>query len=137
MVSFPNMHFGCPLTLIDALLDLHAKLSTVVRYYDRMLEERLSNTYSQHTIGGYNLPPQRQASTMYPSISANVPAGAGTAESFYTGNSQQEAYGRPQSTYAAYGAPPQQYQQYDRRASMAGPGFPAHEQRSEPFNQYP
>jgi len=122
--------------MTDALLDLHAKLSTVVRYYDRMLEERLSNTYSQHTIGGYNLPPQRPASTMYPSISSNVPSGAGTAESFYTGNSQQEAYGRPQSTYA-YGAPPQQYQQYDRRASVASPGFAAPEQRNETYNQYP
>jgi hepatocyte growth factor-regulated tyrosine kinase substrate len=136
--KFPDMYFGCLLTSADALLDLHAKLSTVVRYYDRMLEERLSNTYSQHTIGGYNLPPQRPASTMYPSIASNGPAATGTAESFYTGNGQPEAYGRPQSTYAAYGAPPQQYQQYDnRRASIASPGLPASQQPSEPYNQYP
>jgi hepatocyte growth factor-regulated tyrosine kinase substrate len=136
--KFPKHVFRVPpLTCIDALLDLHAKLSTVVRYYDRMLEERLSNTYSQHTIGGYNLPPQRSASTIYPSISANTPAGAGTDESFYTGSSQQEAYGRPQSTYAAYGAPPQQFQQYDRRTSMVSPGFPAPESRNEPYSQYP
>jgi growth factor-regulated tyrosine kinase substrate len=121
---------------IDALLDLHAKLSTVVRYYDRMLEERLSNTYNQHTIGGYNLPPQRPTSTMYPSISSNIPNGPGGAESFYTGNAQQEPYGRPQLTYS-YGPPQQQYQQYNKRASVASPGYPATEQRSESYNTHP
>ncbi|KAE8442547.1 Vacuolar protein-sorting-associated protein 27 [Mollisiaceae sp. DMI_Dod_QoI] len=130
--------YGETMSKHDALLDLHAKLSTVVRYYDRMLEERLSNTYNQHNLGGYNLPPQRPASTMYPSIAANLPGPAGAAESFYTGTSQQEPYGRPQSTYAYGSQPPQQqYAQYDTRASVASPGYPNAEQRPDNYNQYP
>lgn len=117
--------------LADTLLDLHAKLSTVVRYYDRMLEERLSNTYSQHTIGGYNVPPpQRQSAGIYPSVSSNP----GAAENFYT-NPQRESFGRPQSTYN-YG-PPQQYATFDKRASVANPGYPGLDQRQENYNLPP
>lgn len=112
----------------DALLDLHAKLSTVVRYYDRMLEYRLSNTYNQHSIGGYNLPSQRSTSTMYPSLASN--AAPGTAENYYTGN-QQEPYARPQSTYSY---PPQQFQQYDNRAPVTHSGYP--EQRNDVYSQH-
>jgi growth factor-regulated tyrosine kinase substrate len=117
---------------VDALLDLHAKLSTVVRYYDRMLEERLSNTYNQHSIGGYNLPPQRPTSTMYPSIASN-PSAPGAVENFYTGNAQHEPYPRPQSTFSP---PNQQYQQYDIRAPAASPGYGRPEQRNDHYIQY-
>ncbi|KAH8684482.1 vacuolar protein sorting-associated protein 27 [Tricladium varicosporioides] len=110
--------YGETMSKHDALLDLHAKLSTVVRYYDRMLEERLSHTYNQHTIGGYNLPPQRPASTIYPSLSANGPNSSAGAESFYTGNPQPESYSRPHSTYSY--APSQQY---NKQASVANPSF--------------
>jgi growth factor-regulated tyrosine kinase substrate len=114
----------------DALLDLHAKLSTVVRYYDRMLEERLSNTYNQHTISGYNIP-QRATPNIYPSIASHVPSGA---ESFYTGNPEPEAYGRPQSTF--YAPPQKQFPEYNKKASIANQGYPAMDQHNGNYNQY-
>lgn len=97
-----------------------------------MLEERLSNTYNH---GGYNLPGQRHASNIYPSIPSNIPSGLGGAESFYTGNIQQEQRGRPQSTYG-YGAPPQ-YPIYDNRASVAAPTYGAPDQRNVKYNPMP
>ncbi|KAL2143951.1 hypothetical protein VTI28DRAFT_9781 [Corynascus sepedonium] len=118
--------YGETMSKHDTLLDLHAKLSTVVRYYDRMLEERLSKAYGQHSIGGYNLPPPRQPSGPYPSLQPSAPSTAGPAESFYTGEQQQD-YSRP-ATQASYPHPtPAQYGTYDKRGSVAGPSS----------NQYP
>lgn len=76
----------------DALLDLHAKLSTVVRYYDRMLEERMSRTYQygqpQPMYGtGYGAPSASYAYTSpYTSAPSAPPPGMtnGTgAENYY------------------------------------------------------
>jgi len=101
-----------------------------------MLEERLSNTYNQHTIRGYSFAPQRASSGIYPSISSNPPNGVGgAAESFYTGNPQPESYGRPQSMY--YPPTQQQYQNPNKNASIANPGYSVPEQRSDSYNQYP
>lgn len=99
-----------------------------------MLEERLSKAYSQHSIGGYNLPPPRQASgpSPYPSLQANAPNPGGPAESFYTGEQHQEyAQAPPHSSYAHTHAhppqpSPQSYAAYDKQASLGTPN-----------NQYP
>ncbi|OJD19554.1 hypothetical protein AJ78_00526 [Emergomyces pasteurianus Ep9510] len=104
--------YGETMSKHDTLLDLHAKLSTVVRYYDRMLEERLSNTYAQHTLGTYNyLPSSQPVSNVYPAIPANLADNRGGVENFYFGS------GPVENT-----VPPSQYHQPERHASV-GPGY--------------
>ncbi|KAI1923136.1 Vacuolar protein-sorting-associated protein 27 [Ophidiomyces ophidiicola] len=91
--------YGETMSKYDTLLDLHAKLSTVVRHYDRMLEERLSNTYAQHTIGAYDsLQPSQPSSNLYP-VMPRAPDGRGGVESFYAQGA--DAQFPPSQTYAS------------------------------------
>ncbi|ROW03008.1 hypothetical protein VMCG_05798 [Cytospora schulzeri] len=142
--------YGETMSKHDTLLDLHAKLQTAVRYYDRMLEDRLSKAFHHQNLGGYNLPMPRQTSSPYPTMQPSIPLShAGPAESFYGGEPQPD-YARPlpQASYPhpSQPTPQPQYATYDKRASLSGPSqhqYLPQQQRqdswaaSAPPSQYP
>ncbi|KAL9585310.1 MAG: hypothetical protein Q9212_001604 [Teloschistes hypoglaucus] len=111
--------YGETMSKHDTLLDLHSKLATVVRYYDKMLEDRLSSTYSQHTLGGYRSQNQQPPSNMYPSIRADMHGHHAGAENYYNMSGLPQAAMYPSLQSNPSQQPQQQplYSQQDR-----GPG---------------
>lgn len=129
--------------LLDTLLDLHAKLATVVRYYDRMLEERLSKTYGQLSLGGYRTNAPHTSSNMYPSIPTEPPGGQYGAEDYYgteaplQGSTEQQ----PGTTSNYYPSSSAAQFQLNRMHPSGNPGYsgvsPRSQQRSYPNEQPP
>ena len=103
--------YGETMSKHDTLLDLHSKLATVVRYYDKMLEDRLSSTYNPR-MSSYGMPSQRNS--MYPSLQSQMPepGGGGPAgmESYYTGNAPPQMDSYAPTPVQQYGGYPQQRQ---------------------------
>ncbi|KAK2817671.1 Vacuolar protein-sorting-associated protein 27 [Arthroderma sp. PD_2] len=120
--------YGETMSKYDTLLDLHAKLSTVVRYYDRMLEERLSNTYSRQTLNAYDSVRPQSTSNAYASMPQQNTGGRDGAENFYLGTGATEPHASAYSQYLNNQSqqqqpPPEQAYDYQGTGQASAPAF--------------
>src|SRR5215471_10949854 len=145
---------------------MHAKLNTVVRYYDKMLEDRLATTYSQATYQEarspvqspqpylYNLPPQspafppQQGQGYFPSRSStfsdhlNAPSASQVphdSQSYYSANQPTVPYTPAQNlAYSNYHPPSMSpvVTKSPNPQSYADPGPYAYGQSNPPVDRH-
>ncbi|SMQ49854.1 unnamed protein product [Zymoseptoria tritici ST99CH_1A5] len=126
--------YGETMSKHDTLLDLHSKLATVVRYYDRMLEDRMASAYTSSRYGA------QSRSNMYPNIPSAAPDGPGGVESYYSGNAPpMDGYASPQqqAPYGGYQQPQAPYPSFDKRVSSYGAPPPEASYYSQQQPGYP
>ncbi|BFZ59665.1 Vacuolar protein-sorting-associated protein 27 [Saitoella coloradoensis] len=93
----------------ETLVDMHAKLGTVVRLYDRTLEEQLRRAYERHSVSGYAQPAFGAAPTMSPQATGGYYGQSQAAPQVYPGMPDRQYSTGP----AGYASPPSMDGQHD------------------------
>ena len=129
--------YGEVMSKHESLLELHGKISTVVRYYDRMLEERMASAYQGSGAGRYS-----SGGGGYPSIPSASASTAGGVESYYTGGGEPQMdayapqYAQPQQAYAPYpsaAAEKQRLSSYSQQPAQDAGYYPPQQQNQAPY----